>query len=88
MKRQIYYIYAGYYELIITEQKIGRPYVYQAYAYSLEGAMARCEKIDSDAGIVYSHNLKDEVLAHFSWIDEEDLNVPFLDTEKYTLDNL
>lgn len=87
--KQKYYIYAGYYELIITEQKIGRPYIYQGFAYSLDGAIRRCEKIDEDAGIVYSHNLKDELRSLYDWWGEEELSqVAWLETEKYTLDKL
>lgn len=87
--KQKYYIYAGYYELIITEQKIGRPYIYQGFAYSLEGAINRCEKIDDGANIVYSHNLKEELRGLYDWWGEEELaQVGWLKTEDYTLDKL
>ena len=60
-----YYIYAGYYEIYITEKKIGDPYVYLGYSTSIDKAIRRaengCGKVGEPEAIIISQNIYDEV---------------------------
>lgn len=85
MKRKKYYIYAGYYELWISDIKLGRPLTYMGFAYSLENAQLRCEKIDPDVCVCYSESLKDEVGSMFYWIEDIDNAFPFYNEQEYKL---
>lgn len=87
MKQKKYYIYAGYYELWISDIKLGCPLTYISSAYSLEDAQAQCEKYDLDAEICYSKSLKSELREQYDHLDDEDFesSFPFFNEQEYKL---
>lgn len=48
-----YYVYAGYYELILTDKKLEKPYIFLSMHKSLEKAIFSATKFDSDANLVF-----------------------------------
>lgn len=52
-KEKNYYVYAGYYELILTDKKLEKPYIFLSMHKSLEKAIFSATKFDSDANFVF-----------------------------------
>ena len=52
-ENKTYYVYAGYYELILTDKKLERPYIFLSRHRSLEKAVFSATKFDSDAYLVF-----------------------------------
>lgn len=52
-KEKNYYVYAGYYELILTDKKLEKPYIFLSMHKSLEKAIFSATKYDSDANFVF-----------------------------------
>lgn len=72
MKRKKVYLYAGYYEMYITDRPLDRPYSLISWHYSVEAAARRAEKEHPDDHYYYKTDLfPDE--RHFaleSYIDD------------------
>lgn len=52
-KEKNYYVYAGYYELILTDKKLEKPYIFLSMHKSLEKAIFSATKYDSDANFIF-----------------------------------
>lgn len=52
-KEKNYYVYVGYYELILTDKKLEKPYIFLSMHKSLEKAIFSATKYDSDANFVF-----------------------------------
>lgn len=57
MKKQKIYLYAGYYEMFITDCPLDKPYVLISWHYSPEAAAKRAEKEHPDDKYYYKTNL-------------------------------
>ena len=64
--RRKYYVYAGYYELWITDKILRRPMVYISWHTSLENAIETAETFDPDAAVCLDKDLKDEYISLMS----------------------
>lgn len=67
MKRK-FYLYAGYYELLITDRRLGRPFLLLSTHRRLNTAIKTAKRNDPDANIVFDNSIKDEAVDNF--IDE------------------
>lgn len=81
-----YYIYAGYYELWISDQELDNPLTLVGVSYSLHEAEEFCEMYDDDAHVVYASTLKSDVALRqgLHYWDSED-NIPVFEIEKYSM---
>lgn len=52
-EKKNYYVYAGYYELILTDKKLEKPYVFLSMHKSLEKAIFSATKYDSEVNFVF-----------------------------------
>lgn len=59
MKR--YYLYAGYYELWISDRVLGAPLTPISWHESLENAINAAGRYDEDAHIIIDERLRDEI---------------------------
>lgn len=82
-----YYIYAGYYELWISERKLTAPLTYIGWCRTLENAIERCHRIDDYACVHYSEALRDEVVGYFAWCGPEEIDngCAFFDSAYYSM---
>lgn len=53
MKKK-YYVFAGYYELILSDRKLEKPYIFLSWHKSLEKAVFAATKFDSEPNFVFS----------------------------------
>lgn len=60
-----YFVYAGYYELLITDKTLSRPYTLLSAHRTLGKAITTAERYDADAQIIYDRDLREEVVEHF-----------------------
>lgn len=56
-----YYLYAGYYELWISDRVLGAPLTLISWHKSLENAANAAERYDEDAAIIIDERLKEEI---------------------------
>jgi hypothetical protein len=52
-EKKNYYVYAGYYELILTDKKLEKPYIFLSIHKSLEKAIFSATKYDSEVNFVF-----------------------------------
>lgn len=57
MKKQKIYLYAGYYEMFITDRPLGKPYSLISWHYSVEAAMRNAEKLHQGDPYYFKTNL-------------------------------
>ena len=63
-KRTKIYLYAGYYEMFITDRPLDKPYSLISWHYSVEAATRRAEKEHPDDHYYYKANLFPDDLAY------------------------
>lgn len=70
--RKKIYLYAGYYEMFITDRPLDKPYVLISWHYSVEAATRRAEKEHPDDHFYYKTDLFPDDLHYVleSYIDE------------------
>jgi len=51
------YLYAGYYELYITDKEMPKPYTLISWHKSVENAMKAAERFDDYASVIYAEHL-------------------------------
>lgn len=86
MKR--YYVYAGYYEVWISDKVLRRPLMYQGWHKSLDAAIVHAESMEPEA-VCFDESLRDEVTAYYEFIpwDENPDALPFFDGRSYDIRN-
>lgn len=57
MKKTKIYLYAGYYEMFITDRQLDKPYTLISWHYSVERAEERARKEHPDDHIFFKANL-------------------------------
>lgn len=83
-----YYLYAGYYELWITDKVLRRPLTLISTHRSFRTAYEAAWKFDEDANICYDTSIREDVGAYFSWLESDRINdMPFYDGTKYNIEN-
>ena len=74
-KRKKFYLYAGYYEMYITDQPLGDPYSLISWHYSVEAAWKRAEKEHPDDPYFFKKEIYPEdlnfVLESYDWDGKE-----------------
>ena len=72
MKRNKIYLYAGYYEMFITDRPLDKPYTLISWHYSVDAAMRRAEKEHPDDPFYFKTNLYPDDYHYVleSYIDE------------------
>lgn len=85
MKR--YYLYAGYYELWISDKILRRPLTPLGWHKSLRAAVRHAEKSDPDATLCFDRSLMHEVREEFAYLpwQERDDFFPFFRGENYDI---
>lgn len=77
MKRK-FFLYAGFYEMLITDRRLRRPYSLVSTHRSLEAAEEAARRNDPDQTTVYDQNIKKDVAEAYPML--EDINIlPFFD---------
>ena len=62
MKRKKIYLYAGYYEMFITDTPLGKPYSLISWHYSVENAEKNAKRLHPDDNYYFKTNLFPEDL--------------------------
>ena len=75
MKRK-FFLYAGFYEMLITDRRLRRPYSLVSTHRSLEAAEAAAKRFAPDKTVVYDQSIKNDVYNTYPWIEDID-NLPF-----------
>lgn len=52
-EKKTYYVYAGYYELIISDKQLEKPYIFLSWHKSLKNAVFAATKYDSEVNLVF-----------------------------------
>jgi len=77
-KRKKYYLYAGYYEMYITDVPLDKPYSLISWHYSVEAAWRRAEKEHPDDPYFFKTDIFPEelqyVLEGYTW-DEKEIEI-------------
>lgn len=63
-----FYLYAGYYELFISNRPLRRPYSFISWHKSLDAVQRAAEKFDPDAHVHYAEQIAPPETDE--WIDE------------------
>ena len=64
MKRT-FYLYAGYYELLITDRRLGRPFLLLSTHRQFNTALKAAKHNDPDANLVYDKSVKKDAINNF-----------------------
>ena len=85
MKR--YYLYAGYYEIWISDKILRQPLTPLSWHKTLRAAVRHAEKIDPDATLCFDRSLMHEVREEFAllpWQERDDF-FPLFNGENYDI---
>lgn len=88
MKTKKYYVYCGYYEIWISDRRLGRPLVYQGWNKTIGAAIDRAERIDEDTTICFDESVAEDALEFYYGVWEEGVQtVPTFNGEEYEIKN-
>lgn len=87
MKKK-YYLFAGYYELWITDRVLRRPLLLISTHFSFEKAFQAAERYDEEASMCYDTSIRSDVEAYFAHVDSEVISrMPFFDGSDYSIEH-
>lgn len=85
-----YYVYAGYYEIWITDRVLRRPLQYQGWHKCLDAAIRHAGQADPEA-VCFDESIRREVLEHFAYchdpLTDEPCPFAFFDGARYSIAN-
>jgi hypothetical protein len=74
LKPKKYFLYTGYYELIISDKELGRPYGYVSWHWVLENAFKAAERYDPDANLVFgTEEIRNRYFEYVGFINYEEM---------------
>lgn len=75
-EKKRYFLYAGYYELIISDKKLDKPYIFLSWHKSLKNTVFAATKYDSEVNLVFgSEEIRKDYIDNViecPWIYEDD----------------
>ena len=77
-----YYVYAGYYEIYVSDRPLRRPLMFQGWHKSLERALEHADSFD--VSVLYDESILDECCAYYG-SDPEDFDS--FDGAEYSIEN-
>lgn len=85
--RKKYYLYAGYYELWISDRILRRPFILLSTHFSFDAAYDAAERYDTDACKCYDTSIRKDAEAHFEYAGSDAIRqMPFFDGSAYSIE--
>ena len=79
-----YYVYAGYYEIYVTNRPLRRPLMLQGWHKSLEKALEHAESFD--VSVLYDRSILEDCCNHYGAFSDEFEEYTF-DGAEYSIEN-